>query len=135
MNLRPRVSLLVTIMSSTTKKSKGGRKGWTTPAQHRWLTDLIPAYLTARTGGTRTLTPFQNKLYEGWFTRWPELPADLSPSSVNSEQAEVAVEGDASGVNSEAEDSEDSPARAAMKLVRVMVLFADLQRNIHLNGL
>ena len=75
------------IMSSLTKNPKGGRKGWTTPDQETWLKEQIPAYLIARAGGQRGLTPFRNKLYEGWFTRWPQAETSSSVTSGHDENS------------------------------------------------
>lgn len=60
-------------MRPTSKsKKKGGRKGWTTPAQLEFLREHIPMLVAHR--GRGNLSLFWNKLYNGWFERWPEQP-------------------------------------------------------------
>jgi hypothetical protein len=71
-------------MSPTAKSTKGGRKGWATADQDAFLKEQIPSYLTARADGQRGLNPFWNKLYESWFTRWPD------PSTLQSEPADAS---------------------------------------------
>jgi hypothetical protein len=51
---------------------KRGPKGWTTEAQERYLTTLIPAYAAAKSG--RALGDFWPTLWDGWYKQW-ELAA------------------------------------------------------------
>jgi hypothetical protein len=49
------------------KKSKGGRRGWTTPEQTTWLKSLIPSFQKVQAGGFQKLAEFWPGLYEEWF--------------------------------------------------------------------
>ena len=81
-------------MSSLSKNPKGGRKGWTTSDQETWLKEQIPAYLIARADGQRGLTPFRNKLYEGWFKRWghPETSTGVTAGHHENSSGKEATE-------------------------------------------
>lgn len=70
------------------KKTKGVRRGWSTPEQYAWLEGLIPSYQKAQAGGFWKLAEFWPNLFEEWFSRWPE--STVTPSVTN---------GDASATN------------------------------------
>jgi hypothetical protein len=57
--------------SSNPTSRKGGRKGWTTQEQYRWLEEQATTYIALKTEGKR-LNMFWLQLYDDWFTRWPE---------------------------------------------------------------
>jgi hypothetical protein len=67
--------------AKTMKKKKGGRKGWTTAEQEKWLRERIPAYHAAQAGGPQGLAEFWPPLWEGWFLLWPESK-EVSSSAV-----------------------------------------------------
>ena len=54
------------------KGNKGGRRGWTTPEQDKWLRHYEPLYLSKQDRGVRGLAEFWPQLFEIWFARWPE---------------------------------------------------------------
>src|SRR5712672_964513 len=58
--------------SKPRKGSKGGAKGWATPEQLDFLQELVPTYIARRTEGRSRLTRFWIKLFNDWFTRWPD---------------------------------------------------------------
>jgi hypothetical protein len=53
-------------------EKKGGRKGWATDEQDKWLRERIPAYHAAQASGARGLSEYWPLLWEGWFSLWPE---------------------------------------------------------------
>jgi len=58
--------------SSRKRGRKGGPKGWTTPEQCDWLKEQVARYIALRGDGQRFRNKFWEKLFEGWFERWPE---------------------------------------------------------------
>jgi hypothetical protein len=54
---------------STSEKSKGGQKPWTTDEQKTWLTAQLPAYVASR--GTESPSDFWAGVFETWFDKWP----------------------------------------------------------------
>jgi hypothetical protein len=66
-----------------TRNPKGGRKGWATTEQEKWLRERIPAYHTAQATGARGLAEFWPPLWEGWFSTWPE-PAEAESAEASS---------------------------------------------------
>jgi hypothetical protein len=64
------------------KNNKGGRRGWATPEQDKFLRDTEQSYLTCQELGRRSLANFWPELFETWFSRWPETAtAGQDPSA------------------------------------------------------
>lgn len=69
-------------------KKKGGRKGWTTVEQEKWLRERISTYHAAQAGGPRGLAEFWPLLWEGWFLLWPESKEVSNSAVATSSSAE-----------------------------------------------
>lgn len=75
-------------------KGDGDGRRWTTKEQTAWLEAQISAYISAQAGPQRNLSVFWIKLYQDWFTCWPEAasPSSLDPQANATEGQEAAKE-------------------------------------------
>ena len=97
-------------MPKPQKILKGDGRKWTTLEQGTWLRNQIPSYLLAKSGGNRGLQVFWEKLFNGWFSQWPEAAApSFLPPQADSTAAPAAAE-------------EDADTMGITKLVRIMIL-------------
>jgi hypothetical protein len=63
------------------KGNKGGRRGWTTPEQDKWLRRYKPLYHTSQDRGVHGLADFWPQLFEVLFARWPKPTTDAGALS------------------------------------------------------